>query len=447
MVVGFEIMPCSIYRNHKEPIQNVACGLPDSPSNPAPQEIIEGAYIVYSYDVYFEKSKIEWASRWDAYLGVPGGKIHWFSIVNSILVVIVMAVVVAVILMRTIRKDLAKYEDYLVETQPTPQELKEESGWKLVSGDVFRCPKHPESLAVYLGSGTQIVASSAVTLFFATLGFLSPASRGSLISALLILYLLLAFTAGVSSVWILGRMTGSYRGWRRLCVKVSCFVPGTTLLLATILNIFIMHTGSTGAIPVGYFFTLLLLWFITSIPLTYIGGFAMTRKEIQTPPVRTNQIPRHVPETSFATNPYVMFFAAGLLPFGTMFIELYFAMSSIWQGFFYYLFGFLFIIAILTTLVTVEISILCTYVHLCVEQYQWWWRSFHRGGSVAIFVFIYAIGFIFTTLDQMEGFNAMCVYFSYMLLIVFGLYIAAGTVGFMASYWFVLSIYSAIKSE
>jgi len=29
----------------------------------------------------------------------------------------------------------------------------------------------------------------------------------------------------------------------------------------------------------------------------------------------------------------VLFLAAGLLPFGTIFVELYFAMTSIWQGY------------------------------------------------------------------------------------------------------------------
>ncbi len=44
---------------------------------------------------------------------------------NSILVVLVMAVVVALILMRTVRKDLAKYEELLVETSH-PADLKDE---------------------------------------------------------------------------------------------------------------------------------------------------------------------------------------------------------------------------------------------------------------------------------------------------------------------------------
>ena len=34
-----------------------------------------GADIVYTYDVYWQDSKIKWASRWDAYLRMPGGKV------------------------------------------------------------------------------------------------------------------------------------------------------------------------------------------------------------------------------------------------------------------------------------------------------------------------------------------------------------------------------------
>lgn len=69
------------------------------------------------YDVYWTESNIEWASRWDAYLSMPNGSVHWFSILNSLLVVLVMSVIVAVILMRTVRRDLAKYEELLVEGQ------------------------------------------------------------------------------------------------------------------------------------------------------------------------------------------------------------------------------------------------------------------------------------------------------------------------------------------
>ena len=68
---------------------------------------------MYTFDVYWEESDISWASRWDAYLNMPGGRVHWFSILNSLMVVLVMSSIVAMIMMRTIRRDLQRYEGLL----------------------------------------------------------------------------------------------------------------------------------------------------------------------------------------------------------------------------------------------------------------------------------------------------------------------------------------------
>lgn len=72
-----------------------------------------GSKIVYTYDTFWEESDISWASRWDAYLKMPGGRVHWFSILNSLMVVLVMSSIVAMIMLRTIRRDLARYEGIL----------------------------------------------------------------------------------------------------------------------------------------------------------------------------------------------------------------------------------------------------------------------------------------------------------------------------------------------
>ena len=44
-------------------------------------------------------------------------------------------------------------------------------------------------------------------------GFLSPASRGSLLTAALVMYLLLSVGAGYASVWLWGLVNRSYEGW------------------------------------------------------------------------------------------------------------------------------------------------------------------------------------------------------------------------------------------
>ena len=291
MVVGFEVVACSIHRDPSKEAnyEGVTCG----DEGIKPQEVKEGAKIAYTYDVYWETSDITWASRWDAYMKMPGGRVHWFSIMNSLMVVVVMSCIVAMIMMRTIRRDLQKYEQLLVDGNPQT-DMADESGWKMVSGDVFRAPAGAHSLAMHIGSGVQILASGTVTLVFATFGFLSPASRGSLLTAALILYLLMSVVAGYAAVWIWGAINRSQDGWHAVCWRTACFFPGVTVTVMSLMNLVLHATGSSGSIPLGFFFSVLFLWLIISIPLAFVGGALASRREIRPFPTRTNQIPRYV---------------------------------------------------------------------------------------------------------------------------------------------------------
>ena len=53
-----------------------------------PQSVNEAGEIVWTYDVTWETSNIKWASRWDTYLLMGDEQIHWFSIVNSLMIVL-----------------------------------------------------------------------------------------------------------------------------------------------------------------------------------------------------------------------------------------------------------------------------------------------------------------------------------------------------------------------
>jgi transmembrane 9 superfamily protein 2/4 len=53
-------------------------------------------------------------------------QIHWFSIVNSVMIVLFLSGMVAMIMMRTLRSDIAKYN------QLDQDDAAEETGWKLV---------------------------------------------------------------------------------------------------------------------------------------------------------------------------------------------------------------------------------------------------------------------------------------------------------------------------
>jgi transmembrane 9 superfamily protein 2/4 len=293
----------------------------------------------------------------------------------------------------------------------------------------------------------QIILTSTISLLLAALGFLSPAARGALVTTTMILYVWLAIFAGFSSVYLWGVMERSYTGWPGVCLTVSVYFPGIVFSIFSLMNLVIFHTGTTGAVPLSMYFTIVFVWFAVSIPLTFVGGYLALRVPILEHPVKTNQIPRHVPPPPMASSPVTLLLVSGLLPFGTLFIELYFAMTSIWLGYFYYLFGFVFLIGLLSVIINAEIAILCTYAQLCAEDANWWWASFRRGGSVAIYITIYSFSFLLSRLSAMAGFMPVFIYVSYMAVIILAVYFAMGTIGFLASYVFTYCIFKAVKSD
>jgi transmembrane 9 superfamily protein 2/4 len=127
--------------------------------------------VTFTYDVYWRLSPTPFATRWDNYLHVYDPKIHWFSLVTSAVFVVFLVATVSTILVRTLKKDIARYnrldqfalEDF-GENGDVEDGVAEDSGWKLVHGDVFRPPKNPLLLSVLAGNGAQLFAMTALTI-------------------------------------------------------------------------------------------------------------------------------------------------------------------------------------------------------------------------------------------------------------------------------------------
>lgn len=151
------------------------------------------SHLIWTYSFEFHPSPIKWASRWDLYLKMTDSKIHWLSIVNSLMIVLFLTGMVAMIMMRTLHRDFRRYN----ELDQEEDNQQEETGWKLVHGDVFRPPPHGGLFAVLVGSGVQVTLMAVITMFFAVLGFLSPANRGGLMTALVLLFVFMGVAAGI----------------------------------------------------------------------------------------------------------------------------------------------------------------------------------------------------------------------------------------------------------
>jgi transmembrane 9 superfamily protein 2/4 len=59
---------------------------------------------MYTLHCAVQASDIRWASRWDTYLKMTDTQIHWFSIVNSVIIVLFLSAMVAMIMLRTVFK-------------------------------------------------------------------------------------------------------------------------------------------------------------------------------------------------------------------------------------------------------------------------------------------------------------------------------------------------------
>ncbi|GBG26123.1 Transmembrane 9 superfamily member 9 [Hondaea fermentalgiana] len=432
-VVGFIVVPQSIA--HKRTGDSVSCD-----ANGA-QTIMKGGELVsWTYDVEWYESDVPWASRWDIYLNsAPNDKIHWFSISNSLMIVLFLTGMVAMIMMRTLHKDIARYNE-----EQSAEETQEEFGWKLVHGDVFRPPStSPLLLSVFCGSGVQILCMTVILMFFALLGFLSPANRGGLMTAMLLFFVSMGYPAGYVSARLYKMFGG--KQWRRSLYLTAVLYPGTVFAVFFIVNLFVWQAGSSGAVKFSTMIALLVLWMGISFPLCALGSFAGFKREEIKNPCRYNQIPRQIPEQPFYMKPAVTILVGGILPFGAVFIELFFLLSSIWGKRPYYVFGFLTLVLIILVATCAEITIVLCYFQLCSEDYHWWWRSFLTSGSSSLYLFLYSILYYSSRLEL--HFVGTVIYFAYMGLIAISFGLLTGCVGFFAAFFFNRQIYASIKLD
>ena len=159
-------------------------------------------------------------------------QIHWFSIINSCVTVLLLTGFLATILMRVLKNDFVKYtkddeagmlnftlapvcahgiiyyynnsysckSPYIacghdnVHKASGGRQLtlhgclpaaddQEETGWKYIHGDVFRFPPHLSLFCACVGTGSQILTMAVCIFALALVGVFYPYNRGALLTA------------------------------------------------------------------------------------------------------------------------------------------------------------------------------------------------------------------------------------------------------------------------
>ncbi|XP_073150086.1 transmembrane 9 superfamily member 1-like isoform X2 [Henckelia pumila] len=411
--------------------------------NPKPLEV--GRKLDMTYSVRWIPTNITFARRFDVYLDYPffESQIHWFSIYNSLMMMF-LAGLVSTILMRTLRNDYAKYAREDDDLETLERDASEESGWKLVHGDVFRTPFSIALLSALVGTGAQLAMLILLVILFAPVGMLYI-GRGAIVTTFIVCY---AFTSFISG-YVSGGMYSQHGGknWIKSMILTASLFPFMCFGIGFILNTVAIFYGSLAAIPFGTMVVVFVIWAFVSFPLALLGS-VVGRNWSGAPnnPCRIKTIPRPIPEKNWYLKPSVVSIVGGLLPFGSVSIEMYFVFTSFWNYRVYYTYGFMLLIFLILLIVTVCVTIIGTYFLLNVENYHWQWTSFCSAASTSVYVFLYSI-YYYCMKTTMSGFFQTSFYFGHTLMFCLGLGILCGATGYLGSNLFVRRIYRNIKCD
>ena len=83
------------------------------------------------------------------------------------------------------------------------------------------------------------------------------------------------------------------------------------------------------------------------------------------------------------------------------------------------------LVFLILAIVTICVTIVCTYFLLNAEDYRWQWTSFLAGASTACYVYLYSFYYFFFK-TKMYGLFQTVFFFSYQFVFSFGIGIMCG---------------------
>mmetsp|Transcript_23210 Transcript_23210/g.58060 ORF Transcript_23210/g.58060 Transcript_23210/m.58060 type:complete len:620 (-) Transcript_23210:343-2202(-) len=360
-----------------------------------------------------------------------------FLLLNNLLLTALVTTCFVIILIRTLHINVSTLCCGRVQ-QNDINEIVEYVSWKLLHGDVFRPPENRLAFAVCIGSGVQLLLAAVVTVILGAVGFFTPANHGAHVTVLLTTYVLMSAIGGFVSTRIYADLDG--QNWKRVTALTVLVFPLFFLLLFLIVQIILNSNGSSAALHSDIFF-IFAVWLFLLAPMTFLGGFAASRKSPYNPPILPNPIPRDIPKKEWYKSTWFVIVVLSLIPSVTILFASHTLLEAIWSHEYFYYYGYLLAEVFLTMVVTAEICIMGSFALLCMEDFRWWWPSFLIGSFSGVWVFLYCL-YYGSAWTNPSTTGASVLYLLVCVLLCTAYALMSGAIGFYGTYSFVKAIYN-----
>ena len=404
----------------------------------APEQELKLGNISFTYDVIFLKSNISFSSRYDHYISL-NGTYRWAGLIISNVIILLLTLGIFLILTRTVKKDLDNYNTNTVVNDTVIDEF----GWKQITGDVFRSPRHPKTLSAFIGTGFEVLCILIVSLILSLIGFIKPEIRAKMVNYIFICCIVFSIISGYVSTFIYRNIGG--KDWLKNCIITAFFFPTISLTVLLIIRILMTFEQSSASFKLSQMALLCFLWLFVSSPLVFVGTFLCLMRHTIKYPCKVNALPTAIGHKPWYLHLQYISWFIGIIPFVTFFLEFVYLMKSIWSYQVYYLASFLSLSLLFAIVISSEMSIIYVFINLCYGDHKWWWKSFFVSASPALYVLMYSLLYFLRL--GMVRLSAIVVYFLINILIAIVVALVLGSCGTLLTFWFIFYIYSKIKID
>ncbi|KAK0604006.1 hypothetical protein LWI29_011112 [Acer saccharum] len=223
--------------------------------------------VKFTYSVFWNVTSAPFETRMDKYSRASAfavhRQIHWFSVINSLVIIVLLMGLLILLFMRRLMNDLRK-------CSIGDEEEDKEVGWKFIHGDVFRHPQNLSLFSAVLGVGNQLLTMICILFVLAFLGFLYPYNRGLLCTSLVFIYTLTSVVGGYSAASFHNQFSNT--GWEKSVLLAGILYLGPLFVTVLTLNTIAISYGATAALPFATMIVILLIYTFLCVPLLALGG-------------------------------------------------------------------------------------------------------------------------------------------------------------------------------